>query len=54
MDILYAEGIASSNSIASVDFSFPKSVNDSFMGASDQDDPLQRFAFLCILHRLGQ
>ncbi|WOG82375.1 hypothetical protein DCAR_0101539 [Daucus carota subsp. sativus] len=43
MDILYAEGIASSNSIASVDFSFPKSVNDSFMGASDQDDPLQRY-----------
>ncbi|KAL8116185.1 hypothetical protein AgCh_022615 [Apium graveolens] len=48
MDILYAEGISSSNSIASVDFSFPKSLNDSFIDGSDQDSPLQRYQLVRI------
>ncbi|XP_011088321.1 extra-large guanine nucleotide-binding protein 1 [Sesamum indicum] len=39
MDILYAEGITSSNGVASVDFSFPKSSQDGYMESSDQNDP---------------
>lgn len=46
MDILYAEGITSSNGIASVEFSFPKSVQDSFSEPADQNDPLQRLVLV--------
>lgn len=38
MDLLYAEGITSSNGIASMEFSFPKSSQDSYMESSDQND----------------
>ncbi|KAK1395063.1 Extra-large guanine nucleotide-binding protein 1 [Heracleum sosnowskyi] len=48
MDILYAEGISSSNSIASVDFSFPKSINDNYLDASHQDNPSQRYQLVRI------
>ena len=43
IDILHAEGITLSNGIASVEFSFPKSVQDSYMDTTDHDDPLKRF-----------
>ncbi|KAL1801864.1 hypothetical protein ACET3Z_030511 [Daucus carota] len=39
MDILYAEGIAASNGIASMDFSFSKSKKDSILDSDDEDDP---------------
>lgn len=51
MDILYAEGIAASNGIASMDFSFSKSKKDSILDSNDEDDPLIRFStFLCFTH----
>ncbi|KAE9447219.1 hypothetical protein C3L33_20873, partial [Rhododendron williamsianum] len=45
-DILYAEGITPSNGLASMEFSFPKSIQDSFMDAADQIDPLHRFQLI--------
>lgn len=49
MDILYAEGIAASNGIASMDFSFSKSKKDSFIDPDDVDDPLIRLIIVsCI------
>ncbi|XP_058191004.1 extra-large guanine nucleotide-binding protein 1-like [Rhododendron vialii] len=45
-DILYAEGITPSNSLASMEFSFPKSTQDSFMDTADQNDPLHRFQLI--------
>lgn len=42
VDILYAEGITFSNGIASVEFSFPQSVQDSYMDTTDHHDPLKR------------
>uniref|UniRef100_A0A5B7C8P6 Extra-large guanine nucleotide-binding protein 1 n=1 Tax=Davidia involucrata TaxID=16924 RepID=A0A5B7C8P6_DAVIN len=46
MDILYAEGITSSNGLASMEFSFPKSTQDSFLSSSDQIDPLLRYQLI--------
>ncbi|XP_062092464.1 extra-large guanine nucleotide-binding protein 1-like [Humulus lupulus] len=42
MDILYAEGITSSNSVASVEFSCPKMEQESMVEASFQRDALMR------------
>ncbi|KAH7834664.1 hypothetical protein Vadar_018390 [Vaccinium darrowii] len=45
-DILYAEGITPSNGLASMEFSFPKSTQDSFMDPADQNDPLHRYQLI--------
>ncbi|KAI9180038.1 hypothetical protein LWI28_000515 [Acer negundo] len=48
VDILYAEGITSSNGLSSMEFSFPKSTQESFVevDASDQNDPLFRYQLI--------
>ncbi|XP_074347989.1 extra-large guanine nucleotide-binding protein 1-like [Apium graveolens] len=46
IDILYAEGITSSNGIASMEFSFPQSVQDSYMDTTDHSDPLKRYQLI--------
>ncbi|KAH6812609.1 hypothetical protein C2S51_000264 [Perilla frutescens var. frutescens] len=39
MDILYSDGITSSNGVASVEFSLPKSSQDGYMESLDQNEP---------------
>ncbi|GMP38112.1 hypothetical protein CsSME_00009491 [Camellia sinensis var. sinensis] len=46
MDILYAEGSTSSNGLVCMEFSFPKSTQDSFMDPADQNDLLQRYQLI--------
>ena len=43
VDILYADGITSSNGLASVEYSVPSSPPVTFMDATEQNDaPMQR------------
>ncbi|KAL2460196.1 Extra-large guanine nucleotide-binding protein 1 [Abeliophyllum distichum] len=46
MDILYAEGITSSNGVASMEFSFPYSSQDGYMESDYQSDPLLRYQLI--------
>lgn len=46
IDILYAEGITSSNSLASMDFSFPMSAGNSNLDPPYQHDPSLMLGFL--------
>ncbi|GAA0162371.1 heterotrimeric G-protein [Lithospermum erythrorhizon] len=43
MDILYAEGISSTNGVASMEFSFPKTSQENYTDHVDQDDSFRRF-----------
>ncbi|KAL3538920.1 hypothetical protein ACH5RR_002286 [Cinchona calisaya] len=45
MDILYAEGITSSNGVASMEFSFPMSSQDGYMEPVDQSDPTMSYRY---------
>ncbi|XP_010263811.1 PREDICTED: extra-large guanine nucleotide-binding protein 1 [Nelumbo nucifera] len=45
-DILHAEGITSSNGLACMDFSFPKSANDDGSETADQNDSLLRYQLI--------
>ncbi|XP_042493048.1 extra-large guanine nucleotide-binding protein 1-like [Macadamia integrifolia] len=46
MDILYAEGITSSNGLAYMDFSFPRSAYGSNLDTADVHDPLLRYQLI--------
>lgn len=46
MDILYAEGITSSNGIVSMEFSFPMSSEDGYMEPGDQNDSMMRYQLI--------
>ncbi|KAM7482558.1 hypothetical protein LguiB_007141 [Lonicera macranthoides] len=46
MDILYADGITSSNGISCMEFSFPKPVHFSVLGPVDQTGPLESYQLI--------
>ncbi|KAL6211610.1 hypothetical protein ACLB2K_016833 [Fragaria x ananassa] len=52
MDILYAEGITSSNSLTTIEFSFTKSSERNVLDSFYQHNPLQRYQ-LTRVHSLG-
>ncbi|KAJ4714990.1 Extra-large guanine nucleotide-binding protein like [Melia azedarach] len=55
LDILYAEGVTSSNGLACVDFSFPHSVSDDNVDIADQHDSLLRYQLIRVQARgLGE
>ncbi|OMO56762.1 Guanine nucleotide binding protein (G-protein), alpha subunit [Corchorus capsularis] len=55
LDILYAEGVTSSNGLACVDFSFPLSSHDENIDAADQHDSLLRYQLIRVQARgLGE
>lgn len=39
LDILYSDGITSSNGVASMEFSLPNSSQDGYMESLDQNEP---------------
>ncbi|KAF6166519.1 hypothetical protein GIB67_005381 [Kingdonia uniflora] len=54
-DILYAEGITSSNGLACTDFSFPQSRRDGYIDAADPHEPLLRYQLIRVHARgLGE
>lgn len=55
LDILYAEGVTSSNGLACVDFSFPHSASDDTVDTADQHDSLLRYQLIRVQARgLGE
>ncbi|KAL3515225.1 hypothetical protein ACH5RR_022127 [Cinchona calisaya] len=48
MDILYTEGITSSNGVASVEFSFPMPSQDGYMEPIDHSDPIMSYRYQLI------
>lgn len=55
LDILYAEGVTSSNGLACVDFSFPDSAPDDDIDTADQQDSLLRYQLIRVHSRgLGE
>lgn len=55
LDILYAEGVTSSNGLACVDFSFPHSASDDTVDTADQHDALLRYQLIRVQARgLGE
>ncbi|GMI86435.1 extra-large G-protein 1 [Hibiscus trionum] len=51
LDILYAEGVTSSNGLACVDFSFPQSSPDENRDTADQHDSLLRYQLIRVQAR---
>lgn len=51
LDILYAEGVTSSNGLASLDFSFPQSTDEDNIDAADQHDSLLRYQLIRVQSR---
>ncbi|KAL5790832.1 hypothetical protein ACOSQ2_005720 [Xanthoceras sorbifolium] len=55
MDILYAEGITSSNGLSCMEFSFPKLTQESVVDPSDKHDPMFRYQLIRVHPRtLGE
>lgn len=50
IDILYAEGITSSDTVACMEFLFPKSTRDEFVDSAYQHDPSLRSALCAYQH----
>ncbi|KAL9418369.1 hypothetical protein AB3S75_041221 [Citrus x aurantiifolia] len=46
MDILYAEGITSTNGLSCMEYSFPESTQNSSIDSSNQNDPLVRYQLI--------
>ncbi|GLU13646.1 hypothetical protein SLE2022_302700 [Rubroshorea leprosula] len=51
LDILYAEGVTSSNGLACLDFSFPPSLADDIIDTADQHDSLLRYQLIRVQAR---
>ncbi|KAK0604640.1 hypothetical protein LWI29_017735 [Acer saccharum] len=55
LDILYAEGVTSTNGLASVDFTFPHSASDDNIDTADQHESLLRYQLIRVQARgLGE
>ncbi|KAM7520537.1 hypothetical protein LguiB_019499 [Lonicera macranthoides] len=51
VDILYAEGVTSTNGLACLDFSFPQAATDENVDSADQHDSLLRFQLIRVQAR---